>query len=113
MVGACIRKVFEILRVPRAQASNATMDGDVKSQCATYLWALIQSHKVMKEFIDARFRNHGTIAPVIVHHIFKTRVTRVTMASTVKWLEGRMAALEKAKDGKVKDGKVDKDGKAK
>jgi hypothetical protein len=114
VVGACIRKVFEILRVPRAQASNATMDGDVKSQCATYLWALIQSHKVMKEFIDARVRNHGAIAPLIVLHIFMTRVTRVTMvASTVKRLEGRMAALEKAKDGKVKDGKVDKDCKAK
>jgi len=91
--------VFEILRVPRAQASNAT-----------YLWALVQSHKLMKEFIDARFRNHGAIAPVIVIHIFKTRVTRVTMASHVKRLEGRLAALEKVKDGKVK---VDKDGKNK
>jgi hypothetical protein len=110
VVGACIRKVFEILRVPRAQASNATMDGDLKSRCATYLWALIQSHKLMKEFIDARFRNHGAIAPVIVIHIFKTRVTRVTMASHVKRLEGRLAALEKVKDGKVK---VDKDGKNK
>ena len=48
--GVCLRKVFEVLRVPRPQLSNATMDGDVKSQCATYLWALIQSHKVMKEF---------------------------------------------------------------
>lgn len=113
VVGACIRKVFEILRVPRAQASNATMDGDLKSQCATYLWALIQSHKVMKEFIDARFRNHGAIAPVIVIHIFKTRVTRVTMAASVKRLEGRLAALEKVKDGKTKEPKVDKDGKAK
>jgi len=71
---------------------------------------LIQSHKLMKEFIDARFRNHGAIAPVIVIHIFKTRVTRVTMASHVKRLEGRLAALEKVKDGKVK---VDKDGKNK
>lgn len=113
VVGACIRKVFEILRVPRAQASIATMDGDLKSQCATYLWALIQSHKVMKEFIDARFRNHGAIAPVIVIHIFKTRVTRVTMAASVKRLEGRLAALEKVKDGKTKEPKVDKDGKAK
>ncbi len=105
--------MFEILRVPRAQASNATMDGDVKSRHATYLWALIQSCKVMKEFIDTRFRSHGAIAPVIVLHIFKTRVTRVTMASTIELLEGRLAALEKAKDGKVKEVKFDKDAKAK
>ena len=35
------------------------------------------------------------------------------MASTAKWLEGRMAALEKAKGGKVKEVKFDKDAKAK
>ncbi len=104
MVGACIKKVLEVIRVPRAQASNATMDVSPVSQCATYLWALIQSHRVMREFIDSRFRNHGTIAPVVVLHIFKTRVTRVALASTVKRLEGRIYALEKGKD-KDKDKK--------
>jgi len=102
VVGACIKKVFEVIRVPRAQAANATMEKDAKSQCASYLWALVQSHKVMREFIDARFRNHGAIAPVIVLHIFKTRVTRVAMASSIKRLEGRIAVLEKGKDGKGK-----------
>ncbi len=55
----------------------------------------------MKEFIDARFCNHGSIAPVIVLHIFKTRVTRVSMVGTIKRLEGRLTALEKAKDAKI------------
>jgi hypothetical protein len=72
VVSACIKKMFEIIRVPRAQAANATMDPSPSSHCTTYLWALIQSHEVMKEFIEARFRNHGAIAPVIVLHIFKT-----------------------------------------
>jgi len=103
VVGACIRKMFEVIRVPRAQAANATMDPDLKSQCATYLWALVQSHKIMREFIEARFRNHGAIAPVIVLHIFKTRVTRVAMTSTIKRLEGRIAVLERSKD---KDPKI-------
>jgi hypothetical protein len=35
------------------------------------------------------------------------------MAASVKRLEGRLAALEKVKDGKTKEPKVDKDGKAK
>jgi hypothetical protein len=95
VVSACIKKMFEVIRVPRAQAANATMDVNPKSQCATYLWALVQSHKIMKEFVEARFRNHGAIAPVIVLHIFKTRVTRVAMQSHIKRLEGRISALEK------------------
>jgi hypothetical protein len=37
VVVACIKKIFEVIRVPRAQAANATMDSDPKSQCATYL----------------------------------------------------------------------------
>jgi len=51
VVSACIKKMFEVIRVPRAQAANATMDPNPKSQCATYLWALIQSHKIMREFV--------------------------------------------------------------
>jgi hypothetical protein len=95
VVSACIKKMFEVIRVPRAQAVNATMDPNPKSQCATYLWALIQSHKIMREFVEARFHNHGTIAPVIVLHIFKTRVTRVALQSHIKRLKGRIASLEK------------------
>jgi hypothetical protein len=102
VVGACIKKMFEVVQVPRSQAANATMDSNPQSQCVTYLWALIQSHKIMKEFIEARFRNHGAIAPVIVLHIFKTRVTRVSLTTTIKWLEGHLVALEKAKDRKGK-----------
>ncbi len=100
VIGSCIKKMCEVIRVPQAQAANATMDANPSSQCATYLWALVQSHWIMKEFIDARFRNHGAIAPVIVLHIFKTRVTRVSLTSTIKCLEGRIAALEKSKDRK-------------
>ena len=102
VIGACLKKMFEVIRVPRAQAANATMDTDPKSQCATYLWALIQSHHIMKEFADARFRNHGAIAPIIVLHIFKTRVTRTAMIANIKRLEGRISSLEKGKDQKAK-----------
>lgn len=59
VIGACIKKMFETIRVQRAQASNAMMDTDLKHQCVTYLWALLQLHKIMKEFTDARLQNHG------------------------------------------------------
>jgi hypothetical protein len=49
----------------------------------------------MKEMIDAKFRNHVSIAPVIILHVFKTRITKVAHTAALKRLEGRIAALEK------------------
>jgi hypothetical protein len=76
------------------------MDTSLTSQCASYLWALVQPHKVMKEFVESHFRNHGAVTPVIVLHILKTCVMHVSMRSQIKRLEGRLAALEKAKGKK-------------
>jgi len=71
------------------------LDPNPSNQCVTYLWALVHSHRIMKEFIDTRFHNHGAIALVI----FKTHVTRVSLASAKKRLEGCISVLEKGKDG--------------
>jgi hypothetical protein len=98
VIGACIKKMFEVIRVLRAQVAYATMDTNPTSQCITFLWALVQPRRVMKDFIEACFRNYGAIAPVIASHILKTRVTRVSMASTIKRLECRIAMMEKAKE---------------
>jgi hypothetical protein len=54
----------------------------------------------MKEFVESHFRNHGAVTPVIVLHILKTCVMHVSMRSQIKRLEGRLAALEKAKGKK-------------
>jgi hypothetical protein len=96
LVSACIKKIFEDLRRVRAVAANATSEVDPSSKCATFMWAIIQSHRVMKEFLDMRFRNHPSIAPVIILHVFKTRVTRVAYTNNLKRLEGRIAKLENA-----------------
>jgi hypothetical protein len=76
LVSSCIKRVFEDLRHVRATAAIASSDSPI-SRCTMYLWALIQSHRVMKEYLDSRFRNHPSIAPVIVLHVFRTRVTKV------------------------------------
>jgi hypothetical protein len=94
LVSGCIKRIFEDLRRVRATAANATSEINPSTKCATYLWALIQSHRVLKDYIDARFRNHPSIAPVIILHVFKTRVTRVSLNNHVKRLEGRIAKLE-------------------
>jgi len=64
----------------------------------------------MKDYIDARFRNHPSIAPVIILHVFKTRDTRVSHNNHVKRLEGRIAKIEslgsnRTPKGMLKEGK--------
>jgi hypothetical protein len=94
LVSACIKKIFEDLRRVRAGAANATTEPDRGNKCTTIMWALVQSHRIMKDFLDARFRNHPSIAPVIILHVFKTRVTRTAHSIQFKRLEGRVAKLE-------------------
>ena len=49
LVSGCVKKIFEDLRRVRASAANATSETNPSTKCATYLWALIQSHRVMKD----------------------------------------------------------------
>jgi hypothetical protein len=93
LVSSCIKRVFEDLRRVRATAAIASSDSPI-SCCTTYLWALIQSHRIMKEYSDSRFRNHPSIAPDIILHVFRTRVTKVRFQNKQKHMEGHTAKLE-------------------
>ena len=110
LVSSLMKKMFEEMRRPRAQATCAITETNPVMKATAYLWAMYQAHKVQREFLETRFRNHPSIAPVIVLHVFKTRVTRVSMSATVKRLEGRLAALEKNPGGGQPKGKQGKDG---
>jgi hypothetical protein len=77
LMSSIIPKIFDELRRVRAPAATAVADKNPITKCAAYMWALIQAKRVQKEFLDARFRNHPTIAPVIILHVFRTRVTKV------------------------------------
>jgi len=115
LVSACIKKIFEDLRRVRAGAANATTETDRSNKCTTILWALVQSHRIMKDFLDARFRNHPSIAPVIILYVFKTRVTRSAHSIQYKRLEGRVAKLEstpayKNQKTPAKEGEAEKRG---
>lgn len=107
LLSALIKRIFEEFRKVRASAANAARDKNPITRCTTYLWASIQAHRVMKEMIDARFRNHVSIAPVIILHVFKTRITKVAHVAALKRLEGRITALEKPGGKKATDDKKD------
>jgi hypothetical protein len=97
LLAAIYRRVFDEMRKVRTSASYASRDKNPISKCTSYIWAMIQAHRVMKDLLDAKFRNHVMIAPVIILHVFKTRITRVAHDEAIKRLEGRIAALEKDK----------------
>mmetsp|Transcript_10104 Transcript_10104/g.14571 ORF Transcript_10104/g.14571 Transcript_10104/m.14571 type:complete len:742 (-) Transcript_10104:1161-3386(-) len=99
LLSSIVRKMFEVIRVPRAGAATAARDKNALNRSSTILWSLIQSHRVMKDLMEARFRNHTSIAPVIILHVFRTRITRVAHASAIKRIEGRLALLEKNNGG--------------
>jgi hypothetical protein len=99
LISSLIRRIFEKLREVRNAAATASREKNGLQRSTTILWALAQSHQVMRSFVDARFRNHSAIAPVIVLHVFKTRVTIVAHNAAIKRLEGRIAALEKSGGG--------------
>ena len=95
LVSACLRKIFDELRRVRAAASNAMAEQNPVTRCAMYMWCLIQANRVQKKFLDAHFHNHPSIAPVIILHVFRTRVTKVAFKEGLKRLEGRIALLER------------------
>jgi hypothetical protein len=39
-----------------------------------YLWASLQAHRVMSEYLAADFRHHPSVAPVITIHLYSHRV---------------------------------------
>ena len=53
----------------------------------------------MHDLLESRFRNHTAIAPVIILHVFRTRITRVAHATSIRRIEGRLALLEKGQSG--------------
>jgi hypothetical protein len=80
LVAACVHQFFVVIREYRAPASKANTITDASLKTSTYLWALIQVHRTMKEIRDAQFRGHPSVAPIINLHVFKTRVTATAFA---------------------------------
>ena len=111
LASQCMKSAFVYLRTVCSPAANALSDPNKVSRCTTYMWCLLESHRLMREFLDASFRNHPCIAPVITLHLFRSQVTKTAFSEAIKRLEGCLNALEKngpskpaAKGGKTKAG---------
>jgi len=75
LVALCIRKFCDVLRCFRAPADRAASKMDSSTRTTAYLWEMIQVHREMKVIRSHNFRGHPAVAPVIMLHVFKTRMT--------------------------------------
>lgn len=109
----CVKRIFEELRRIRATAANASVEADPVMKCAKDLWAVLQSHQLMQEYVDRGFRDHRSIFPVINYHLFNTSVSRAafdkhkqavvkleTRCNLIDSLQAKVAKLEKKGGGK-------------
>lgn len=101
LVALCVQKLFEELRIPRARAANAAGIKATNDRLSTYLWALLQVHQSMSGFLTHRFRGHPSVAPVVMLHIFSTRVTWAAhkkLEEAVSKISSRLTFLDKLND---------------
>lgn len=98
LVALCVKKVFEEIHIPRAKAANAANLSSPNDRLATYLWAMAQAHQIMTSFSAHRFRGHPSVAPVVMLHIFTSRITNTAhgkLCDVVDKLTKRIDSLEK------------------
>ena len=63
----------------------------VTGRAGTYLWAMIQAHRITQEFNFHRWREHLSIAGVINYHLFRFNVP----LSVYNKLKGGLSLLKK------------------
>jgi hypothetical protein len=68
LVQRLVRIVFhEIAKVRRKPAYIPAREA--KHESAEYMWACLQAHRVMNEFLEKKFVNHPSIAPILTSHM--------------------------------------------
>ena len=79
-------------------AASEKSEPDVHSKCATYLWATLQAHHVMKNFVTSNFRGHPSIGPIINLHLFQYRIPTLVhdkALTRISELEKQITAMKK------------------
>jgi uncharacterized membrane protein YgcG len=70
------KTVFVAIHHVRSVGADISDIVSPSKRAAKVMWSTLQAHRIMRSFIDADFRNHAMIAPVIVLHLLENRVRR-------------------------------------
>ena len=64
------RIVFEVISQPRRTCSKITLNQATSPKRAPeLLWAVLQAHRLQKEFLDHNFKNHPKVGPMLTHFL--------------------------------------------
>jgi chloramphenicol O-acetyltransferase len=93
LVGQCVAAVFEAMR-PYRDRVKLLQDPTTLENTAAYLWAVLQCHRVMQEFIMVKFRGHPAIVKEMTLFMLIERVD----ATELKNITDALKKVEKLAD---------------
>jgi hypothetical protein len=63
-------------------------------RCAMYLWAALQTHRVLQGYIELNFIAHLEVSSVVVENLIQTRVPMAMHESLKKDLDSMKASVK-------------------
>lgn len=92
LIGKAVLEAIHLVRCVAADVSNLLTPA---KRAARMLWAMLQAHRVLDEFILAEFRNDPRVAPIIVLHLLENRVGKSEMEKLEKRVLSQDAIIAK------------------
>jgi hypothetical protein len=96
LVGRCVAAIFEAMRPFRARVQLMEESKTLEAKTA-YIWAVLQCHRVMNEFVAVRFRGHPMIVKAISLFMIIERVDPGELLLMTERLKKSEHDLDKAK----------------
>jgi hypothetical protein len=98
LVQRLVRIIFqEIAKVRRKAAYIPARDA--KHESAEYMWACLQAHRVMNEFLEKKFVNHPAIAPVLTSHMLSIVSFKEDVKKSADVLQKLQSSVDKQLTG--------------